>query len=652
MAGACGVFALAATVDGGAAWMQRSNVRSALASVAGLEIGAVDADPLLGRVSLRRASLSRGDIRITAERIDVPVRAGPFGFIGRAAAAEVATTSADNIRIESGGTVVAIPHIELRGASLGKALAALSGDAGAAPGESYALTQLSLDSLAAPEITLTEPGIGGDPGSRVALHNLAISGIAEGRVAAISASGVEMTEPGPAQAGPTMLIGKLEAHDIDVGLASTIGSRVRTDPAETLRPVLGSFTIANIAVTPKTGEVFKIDAFEVAGLKGRPLTFKPKRLSALVDKPESERSEAERSELMDDIRDAAGSGSLDSFSIRTLSFEKVAAPDPVAFDLADFSVGGFTGLKVRSISATRFHLKTPEVTMGVGSYATNDLDETGLLDIMARYGQRGAAKLRGQGAVMPPWVGDTSVHDVAVSAATTDGNGNVDQGGRIEISIPLMEMSGHRADGQRASESTARVQGIYDIVSPAPGSSLDEARRNGFSHFDITSDYAVSWDEPSRVLKLDHVTMAAKDLASVTFGATVSGLSQDILARDPEAIAAFTRDLRFQAINVGLINAGLFEKALPVAARGNNTTVPELKAALKAKIGETITQTLGAGPVGEQINAAVATFIDQPKSLSLAVVAKGGGLDMDTIQNAAGPDDLLKLLNVTATANR
>lgn len=641
--------------DGAGGLVRGARVRAALRDVPGLAVATVEIDPARDRVTLFGAALARDGVRVTAERIDVAARSGGWGPIGPAFADEPATTtSADNIRIETGdGSAILVPHIELRGASLTAALAALSGHAeDRAAAVSDALQKLTFESLTVPEFTVTHaPSAGDDKAGRFTLRNVLVSGVSGGRIAAMSADGALLTETRDGKPRTFGEIGKMSAHAVDVGLASVMATRARTDADEALHPLLESLEIDGISVEPDPGQTLHLDSFEYAGFKGRPLLLDPKRAAQLSNKPESDRSEAERTQLAGYVIDAIASFSLDRFEIKGFRFSGNAGRDPVGFDLGDFRIEDLGGAKVKSVSADGFHLNSPEAKVAFSRFALNGLDQSGMMNVLAKAINGRVPPSGPELASLSPKLSDVSLRDLAVSAVAKDGNGNVDDGRTVKVDIPIIEAVVSPAAAGSPTAVTARYQVIYDVLSPTPGSGLDQAKQNGFDHFDVSSDYALSWDEPSRIAKIGHVTVAAKDLAAFSMGASVSGVSRQLLSGDKAALDSAAKDVRLLSFDVTLTNSGLAEKAYPLAAKGSDVTVPALKEALKQQVDQSIASTLGDEPAAKQIGAAVDAFIDDPGTLSVSV-AVPGGLDFQTLADIKTPAELLSRLTVTATATK
>jgi hypothetical protein len=153
-----------------------------------------------------------------------------------------------------------------------------------------------------------------------------------------------------------------------------------------------------------------------------------------------------------------------------------------------------------------------------------------------------------------------------------------------------------------------------------------------------------------RSLQIQPVALVFKDLMSMKAAATVAQVTPELFGLDDAARAAAVQHLKFRTLDLGIVNAGLAEKALPPIAASANTSVPLLKAELIGQASAAIAKALGAGPTTDQLTAAVTAFVNDPKSLDLGLKSDEG-LDLQTLAASASPADLLPHVTISAVAN-
>lgn len=485
----------------------------------------------------------------------------------------------------------------------------------------------------------------------MSLHGLSLTDVVNGKIGSLAISGADMKIGPEGGTNETASVGSISASGIDLPLAATIAEGARTEASAPLRPIYDSILINSIKARNSATDGFEIGAIQSTSLQGRPLTITMKQADALLSKPKSDLSDAERSQQIAVLADALRSFSLGRFEVRDFNFAKTGTADATTVKLGRLLVDGFATFRSQTISLEHFVLADKDVRLSFSRSALDGIDGSGLVDVVSlANGPTDMAPTPDQIRKVAPKLADASLLDLEIEVPTADATGNINAGKATLIKVPVAEMRAGGFVGNLASDVSSHMEALYDVASPAPGSNIEEMSKAGFGHLAMSSDYAASWNSTTQDFKLGQFSLAAKDLASVSLGGLVSNMSADLMSPDKAVAQHAVDQLRLKTLTLGVVNSGLAEKGLPLAATSMNLSVADLKSQMTSQAREMIGQVFGPGPNADQLSGAVASFIDKPKSLNIAIRAPEG-LSLAAVQAMDNPQDLLKQLEVTAVAN-
>ena len=106
------------------------------------------------------------------------------------------------------------------------------------------------------------------------------------------------------------------------------------------------------------------------------------------------------------------------------------------------------------------------------------------------------------------------------------------------------------------------------------------------------------------------------------------------------------------SVELKLVNAGLFEKALAYTAKQQNISVDDLRKQWSTMAGTIAPVMLGGDPGGLALGAETQKFIAEPKSLTIDVKAKSSALKAGDFMTITDLGDFAAKLDISAAANR
>ena len=210
-------------------------------------------------------------------------------------------------------------------------------------------------------------------------------------------------------------------------------------------------------------------------------------------------------------------------------------------------------------------------------------------------------------------------------------------------------------DGQSMFEGgmpTKSAMAIRNLVVELPKGS-DAAKKlaeAGYERLDMSLTSSVAFNPAKKTLMIDDLTFSGVGMGSVGLRAEFANIDPDLLTGDPMAALAALMTVEFASTELRIINDGLIDKALVMAAKEQGKKPDQLKKEAGAMVTQFTPMLLGGDPASLQVAAALGAFIREPKSLSVTVKAKDGALkftDLDFDQ----PMSILQELDITAAAN-
>jgi hypothetical protein len=204
-------------------------------------------------------------------------------------------------------------------------------------------------------------------------------------------------------------------------------------------------------------------------------------------------------------------------------------------------------------------------------------------------------------------------------------------------------------EGGMPTKSTTAIRNLVVELPKASetGKTLADA---GYERIDVSMTSAIAFNPAKKSLMIDDLTISGVGMGSVGLRAEFGNIDPALLTGDPMAALATLMTVEFTSTELTIVNDGLIDKALAVAAKEQGKKPEQLKKEAGAMVTQFAPMMLGGDPSSLQVAAALGAFIRDPKSLSVKVSGKDGPLkftDMDFDQ----PMSILQDLEITAAAN-
>jgi hypothetical protein len=223
-------------------------------------------------------------------------------------------------------------------------------------------------------------------------------------------------------------------------------------------------------------------------------------------------------------------------------------------------------------------------------------------------------------------------------------------GQSIHVAVGSIAMQNDYS-GDTPAKSAAKVTGL--IIEPSPGSDAGkELASLGYDKLELTMTMAGSYQADAKTLTLDDLTIEGAQMGSIGFKAALIDVGPQLFGADSGARLQAALESGVASVELKLVNAGLFEKALAYTAKQQNIAVDDLRKQWSTMAGTIAPVMLGGDPGGLALGAETQKFIAEPKSLTVDVKAKSGALKAGDFMTITDLGDFAAKLDVSAAANR
>jgi hypothetical protein len=188
--------------------------------------------------------------------------------------------------------------------------------------------------------------------------------------------------------------------------------------------------------------------------------------------------------------------------------------------------------------------------------------------------------------------------------------------------------------------ANSKEKGIQDILAL------------GYKAVDVSARYDQSWDQTSKVLKLNELSMRSVGMFATSVKAELGNVSKEVFTTNKAVAAVAALAVNAKSVDVVVTNESLFEKLIAQQAAQQKRKVEDVRAELAAGATLMIPMFMGDHPGAKVLGEALGQFVAQPKNIKVNVVAKGGGLGAADFIAVSNPMELLKKVDITATANK
>ncbi len=223
-------------------------------------------------------------------------------------------------------------------------------------------------------------------------------------------------------------------------------------------------------------------------------------------------------------------------------------------------------------------------------------------------------------------------------------------GKTIHVAIAAIELRGSYA-GDALKEGTTKLSGL--VIEPSPDSDFGKNLAElGYSRVELAMAIGANYHADAKKFSLDELTIEGAQMGVVGLKANFGDVDPGLFGTDSGARMQALLGCSITSLEIKIINSGLFEKALALAAKQQSATPDALKQQWSAMTGQMAPMFLGGDPSAAKVAAEAQKFIDTPKNLTISIHAKNGALKASDFMAIGDPAAFVSKLDIAATANQ
>lgn len=372
-----------------------------------------------------------------------------------------------------------------------------------------------------------------------------------------------------------------------------------TDPE--FHTILDEATVSDIKIDAAQEVTARISRYAVDGAKLR----QPKQsIFAFIDRLLLGDEPAEE----DIVAFAFSALQSMAFERGTIDDIRINAPDDTAghierISLRDLSADGIGEFSIERVKVNAAN--EGDFELGLFRFAGLVFPKAEAIVHMVKIADQGDPPIRAALDVVPM----LSVAEVSKVAAHLKGG--------IDLSLDLYksEMSDHIPP-----IPTKWRERIENLVLPVVAfqeepDAVEFIRALGLNEVRVNSEMSIRWDEDTQDLIIAPIAVDIAGAASATFEARIAGVPR-LVFENPEAAQAALATLAFTSMRFELHNEKLVQTALDKFAREQGMTPDQARDVLLAQLRQML-GTLNSPAFAEQVNAAMAEFLANPRTLTI-----------------------------------
>jgi hypothetical protein len=223
---------------------------------------------------------------------------------------------------------------------------------------------------------------------------------------------------------------------------------------------------------------------------------------------------------------------------------------------------------------------------------------------------------------------------------------------RIKAKLGLFETKmGNHVGAIPANIAIALDRIQMDIPANTKEKGLRDLLDLGYKALDISARYDQAWDQATKTLKLNEFSLRSTGMFAAKASAEIGNVPKELFTADKAVAAVAALGVSAKSVNLHVTNESLFEKLIAKQAKDTKRKVEDLRAELAAGATLMVPMMLGDHPAAKTIGAVLGKFVADPKTLKMTVTAKGAGIGATDFIASSNPMDLLKKVDITASAN-
>jgi hypothetical protein len=367
---------------------------------------------------------------------------------------------------------------------------------------------------------------------------------------------------------------------------------------------------------------------------------------------ETKRNEIEKGPDWEKKNLAYASQMLTMFALGTLemnglvgSAKEPGSDKPATFAMDKMAMSGGS-MVPEKFTMQGFRVNASGSTVNLGEITFDGIDTTSLFAFMQKVDKLDAADSIDPAQFMPKIA---LIRFAGIDIDVPD-KGSATQRVKAKLGLFETKMANH-VGVIPANIAIALDRFQMDIPANTKEKGLQDILALGYKALDVSARYNQTWDEASKTLKLNELSVKAANMLSATAKADIGNVPRDLFNTNKAIAAVAALGVSARSVDVAITNDSLFEKLIEKQARETRRKPEDVRAELAAGATLMIPMMLGDHPAAKVLGPVLGKFVANPKNLKVTVTAKNGGLGATDFMAVGNPMDLLKKVDIQAAAN-
>lgn len=545
---------------------------------------------------------------------------------------------------------VSIPTIEAVGSNVDEATlkAILSGEL---VDNANALAGLTARSITVPEINISMRAVEGNDVDDMSfvLSDLVLTNVVDGVAESISIGGTDMDAD-----EATFAFDAISAANFDIAGVLGLYGLVSSDAPDEMKTIYTDFRAEggtlvsdemNCTIGPVSGDHFK----------ARPLKIPMTEIIRLAEQMEENPDKVDPVVMGQFVRvyaDMLTAFESSEVTMGGISCDGTDSDDrAMHFGIDGLVMGGMTPGIYPAISVNGVKIEVDgDGEMSLANFTFKEMDLTPTIRTLESAPERlDEAWLEANARALIPSFGGFSMSGFSIDIPDPDNAGS-----RIVADIGAVDLTLANYINGIPSALDASVSNLQaELPEDTGDESLEMLRSFGVTDIDASARVALAWDEASNSINIEDVSFSGVDLATVRLAGTITNATAALFDENENNVMAAAMGLAVKSLNLDVVDAGLSDLVLAVAAADQGADPATLRPIFAGLAEGTVISLMAGAADAAKLGQAINAFVSgKAKTLQIGLEAKQDpGISIPEFLAAEDdPASLLGKLNVSATA--
>jgi hypothetical protein len=555
----------------------------------------------------------------------------------------------DNLSFKGDSGSVSIPRITVEGSTASKTELEVLFDARSFATLAQRLSQFSARSITIPMIEIIQALP--DARSVTTYKDLVLRDVRNGLVAEATAP-LTTASARPATAskgfpGFEMTMAGMTMKGVDLPLMLRFFFD-KAQPGESLKVAMAEQTIGKTTYKVANTASFTFNEISARDFKLRPLKTPLNEIMAKAGELQKDKSKEGETFALSMMTDILGSMSFGNMEMKGMAGE-AAQPGkpPVKFSLDRLGGAGGADLPGR-FTLQGFKLLNGKDGVNIADITLEGISLSGMMAAFEKMAASGAL----DGKDVDPAAFIPKIDLIRMAGIDIDVPDTKDPKERIRAKLGLFETKlGNHVGAIPANIAIALERLQLDIPPNTKEKGLQDILAMGYKAIDLTARYTQTWDEASKVIKVNELSLGSAGMFAAKLTAELANVPKEIFTLDKAVAAVAALGVSAKAIDLNLTNDSLFEKLIAKQAKDTRRKPEDVRAEFAAGATLMVPMMLGDHPGAKALGAALGKFVAEPRNLKISLKAQGGGIGATDFLAVRNPMDILKKVDISAAAN-